>query len=937
MCSRRCLVLNLSRCLPVCFWVAASLCSHVALFAETAAAPPAEHIEFFEKRVRPVLLQHCVICHGDQKQQGGLRVDSSAAMLKGNESGAAIVPGKPEDSRLIQVLKYSSDDIQMPPAGKLAEHEIAALTKWVELGAPWPVEQGSHAGASGLSAKDHWSFQPVVDPPVPAVKAIDRVQQPVDAFILSALEAQNLSLSEPADRATFIRRATFDLWGIPPQFEDVEAFVNDNSPDAVANLIDRLLDSPLYGQRWGRHWLDIARYADTKGYVFTEEPRYPYAYTYRDYVVDSLNQDKPYDRFVMEQIAADQLDLGDDQEALAALGFLTVGRRFLNRREDIIDDRIDVVTRGLMGLTVTCARCHDHKYDPVPTADYYSLYGVFASSVEPEELPIIGVPKSEAEYAKFQEELAKIQKELDDHRREILAKVHEQLRSNVAAYLLLIVDGKANNPDSPEKSQFKFEPRQPVVDRWRRFLSTRKGPDDRVFGPWNRLVNLPDAEFVAAVETWVADLQANSAMRDKFHPDVVTAFVEKPLKTKHDLAVLYGDLFATVYAEAMDYLKSNPETPSLPNANREELREILYLADGPTTLKLEEVERVFLRDERDKDRRIIRKIENLQATSPGAPPRAMVMHDKPNPEEPRIAIRGDVRRPGDRVPRQFLEVLAGKDRKPFQKGSGRLELAQAIASPENPLTARVLVNRVWQHHFGVGLSRTPGDLGIRGEAPTHPELLDYLTKRFVENGWSIKSLHRAIMNSATYQQASFDRPECRQVDPENRLYWQMPRKRLEFEALRDSWLAVSGRLDTSLSGRPFENVSDPNSWRRTIYALVNRNDLPGVFRSFDFADVDVSMAERPATTVPQQALFAMNAPFVIAQAQALAAAVAKEPDDGAKVTALFRRALSREPTSSEREQALRFVHESPQTEKKLSNWDKLAQALLLTNEFAFID
>lgn len=907
------------------------------MFAEAPVTVPAEHIEFFEKRVRPVLLQHCVVCHGEQKQQGGLRVDSSAALLKGNESGAAIVPGKPDDSRLLQVLRYSSDDIQMPPAGKLADHEIAALTKWIELGAPWPTDRGGQVGLSGLSAKDHWSFQPVVDPPVPAVKAGERVQQPIDAFILSALETQNLSLSEPAERATFIRRATFDLWGIPPKFEDVEAFVKDTSPEAVAHLIDRLLDSPLYGQRWGRHWLDIARYADTKGYVFTEEPRYPYAYTYRDYVVDSFNQDKPYDRFVLEQIAADQLDLGDDKEALAALGFLTVGRRFLNRREDIIDDRIDVVTRGLMGLTVTCARCHDHKYDPVPTADYYSLYGVFASSVEPDELPVIGVPKSEADYAKFQQELAKIQQELDDHRQEVLAKVHEQIRSSVAAYLLLIVDGKANNPDSPVKAQFQFEPRQAVVERWRRFLATRKGPEDRVFGPWNRFVNVPDAEFAAAVETWVAELLANEALRGKFHPDVVATFVEKPPKSKHDLSILYGDLFAAVYAEAQDYLKSNPETPALPSANREELRELLYLADGPTTLKVEEVERVFLRDERDKDRRIVRKIENLQVTSPGAPPRAMVLHDKPNPEEPRIAIRGDVRRPGDRVPRQFLEIVAGKERKPFQKGSGRLELAQAIASPENPLTARVLVNRVWQHHFGVGLSRTPGDLGIRGEAPTHPELLDYLTNRFIENGWSIKSLHRAIMNSATYQQASVDRPGCREVDPENRLYWKMPRKRLEFEALRDSWLAVSGRLDTSLSGRPFENVSDPNSWRRTIYALVNRNDLPGVFRSFDFADVDVSMAERPATTVPQQALFAMNAPFVIAQAKALAASVASEPDDGAKVTALFRRALSREPTSSEREQALQFIRESPQSEKKLSNWDKLAQALLLTNEFAFID
>jgi mono/diheme cytochrome c family protein len=900
-----------------------------------ATETPAEVVEFFEAQVRPVLVEQCLACHGDKKQQGGLRLDTRGAMLKGNETGAAITPGDPSQSRLVQVLKYATDDIQMPPAGKLADEQIAAITKWVELGAPWPETDHPATGpAASSTSGPHWSFQPITAPPIPEVTGAARVQTSVDPFVLQRLEAQGLTLAEPADKATFIRRATFDLWGVPPTYEATQAFVQDTAADAVPRLIDRLLDSPLYGQRWARHWLDVARYADTKGYVFTEEPRYPYAYTYRDYVVDSLNHDKPYDRFILEQLAADQLDMGADKKDLAALGFLTVGRRFLNKREDIIDDRIDVVTRGLMSLTVTCARCHDHKYDPIPTADYYSLFGVFASCEEPGELPVIGSSESQEQYAVFERELKAREAKLAEYEQQTWREIHEKLRLDVPAYLSLVAEPQGENPREAAKALFGGEIRPRVIERWKSHLQTRRDPNDPLYGVWHQLIGKSGDEFTTALSEWLtlaatdAPLPLNARIRQ--------ALVRGQPKTRAEFGRHYGQAFVEAEQQWRDLKQQQPEATALPDPAAEELRQVLHADGGPTTLNAEEARRVYRRDERNKQRDLAKQIENLQATSPGAPPRAMVLNDKPTPDEPRILIRGNPGRPGDQVPRRFLAAVSFEERKPFSQGSGRLELARAIASPTNPLTARVIVNRVWQHHFGEGLVRSPGDFGVRGQAPTHPELLDHLATRFIQNGWSLKWLHRELMNSATYAQSSDDRPDCRTVDPENRLWWHKPRQRLTFEAQRDSWLAATGRLDTSLGGRPFEPITDPQARRRTIYAFVNRNDLPGVFRSFDFADVDVSMAERPETTVPQQALFTMNSPFVVEQAKQLAARVAGESDDAARVTALYRHALSRDPDSAEREAALHFV-KSVRHDGQLTNWDKLAQILLLTNEFVFVD
>ena len=701
----------------------------------TGVVPTAEQLAFFERHVRPVLVESCFKCHGPEKQKQGLRLDSREAVRKGSDDGPILTPENPEASPLVRALRREGDN-PMPPKEKLPPGQADLLVQWVKMGAPYPATPGV-AQDKLPDASKHWAFQPVRQPAEPTVKDAAWVQSPIDRFVLAKLEGKGMTPSPPADRRTRLRRATFDLTGLPPTAAEIEAFENDTADGAFARVLDRLLASPRYGERWGRHWLDVARYADTKGYVFEEERRYPYAYTYRDWVIRALNEDLPYDKFLVAQIAADQMP-GAESRDLAAMGFLTVGRRFLNNVADIIDDRIDVIARGTMALTVACARCHDHKYDPIPTADYYSLYGVFASSTEPRDLPLLAAPEQSAPYQAFQKEL---------------------------------------------------EARQAKVD-----------------------------EFLQQKGT------------------------------------------------------------------------------GPDALK---------GDDRKKLAALRKKVDAWQVESPDAPPRAMVLNDLPKPVEPRIFKRGKSSTPGDAVPRQFLQVVAGKERRPFQKGSGRLELAQAIASRDNPLTARVAVNRVWLHHFGAGLVRTPGDFGVRSDPPVQPELLDWLAARFVADGWSLKKLHRLIMLSATYQQGSDDRADYQRTDPDNQLLWRMNRQRLGFEAMRDALLAASGRLDLTVGGR----AADVLSSRRTVYASIDRQNLPGVFRTFDFASPDAMTPQRFHTVGPQQALFMMNSPFVATQAQSLAALpeFSRLTNDGERLQFLYRRIFARAADSEEVRAGLQFV------------------------------
>ena len=434
--------------------------------ARAAAPDKAQDAEFFEKHVRPVLVSKCQSCHGPKRQQGGLRLDSRAALLNGSDNGAVVVPGEPEKSLLIKAIRHDGD-VRMPPKSKLPDEAIAHLTAWVKMGAPWPqesVQADRQLGSVAEVRRTHWAFQAVKKPALPAVKKPGWVKTPIDAFVLAGLEAKGLTPSPAADRRTLIRRLTIDLHGLPPTPEEVADFEADRTPDAYARLVDRLLASPRYGERWGRHWLDVARYADTKGYVFTEERRYPFAYTYRDYVIRAFNEDLPYDQFVLQQLAADQLPLGDDKRPLAALGFLTLGRRFLNNVHDIIDDRIDVTMRGLQGLTVACARCHDHKFDPIPQKDYYSLYGVFASSVEPKDLPLIGHPEQTAALAAFEKELVKrkaaVEKYRNEHKDE-LAKGNRKFRDGLRAVQKKVDQWQVSAPAAPPRAMVLIDKPRP--------------------------------------------------------------------------------------------------------------------------------------------------------------------------------------------------------------------------------------------------------------------------------------------------------------------------------------------------------------------------------------------------------------------------------------------------------------------------------------------
>jgi hypothetical protein len=885
----------------------------VAIPASRLAAADSVGIEFFEAKVRPILADNCYKCHSKQaeKVRGGLLLDTREGLLKGGDTGPAIVPSKVDESLLIKAVRYGDENLQMPPKGKkLSPGQIASLEEWVRIGAPDPrTSTNSETPApEGITAraKNHWAFQPILKPPLPLVRNLRWAQSPVDKFVLANLERNGLSPSPRADRRTLIRRATFDLIGLPPTPSEVASFEADDSSDAFARLVDRLLASPQYGERWGRHWLDVARYADTKGYVFEEERRYPYSYTYRDYVIRSFNEDLPFDQFILQQIAADLLPLGEDKRPLAALGYLTLGRRFVNNIHDIIDDRIDVVCRGMMGLTVSCARCHDHKFDPIPTVDYYSLYGVFASSTEPAENPLLGPPKQSKQRDDYLAERERRINERVEFRRASEEEISAKLRRQTPDYLLAAHDVSAlSNAVSADELAHKRKLDPGVLHRWIKNLEDRSKQPDPIFAPWFAFCKLSETNFEAGVE----GVKRSFAEKDE---KLVNPLLSRALSTNNpgslkDVAALYGGLLAQVDLEWRQS-QTNHSLARAADPGAGALRQVLYASDAPPNIPAGEFDRLFEVAASQKLRALQRKIDELDATHPGAPPRAMALADLPQPHNVHVFIRGNSDNPGPEAPRRFVGLLSGSDRKPFQHGSGRLELAQAIASPGNPLTARVLVNRVWAWHFGTGLVQTPSDFGLRADPPSEPELLDYLAACFIEDGWSIKKLHRRILLSSTYQQSSQDNPRAEAVDPDNRWLWRMNRQRLDFEAQRDALLAIAGNLDSSAGGHAVDITTDPSPPRRTVYAYIDRQNLPSLFRTFDFASPDGSSPQRFHTTVPQQALFFMNSPFVVSQAKTLVARpeFSSLPNDAQRVQFLYQLAYQRDPAPAEIAMAREF-------------------------------
>lgn len=891
-----------------------------------------EQEAFFESKVRPIFIEHCVACHGSDEQSGGLRLDAHLAVTKGGSSGQVIIPGDPDKSPLIRAIRYTEANYQMPPDGKIPDEQIEILVAWVKSGAYWPKTDDVDLTATLPPAQrieqirdSHWAYRPIGQFEPPRVQNESWPTGAIDRFILSKLESRGLAPNKVADRRTQLLRAHFSLTGLAPTYEELESYLQDESDSSLERVIDRLLASPHYGERWARHWLDLARYAETTGYqAGSRDTRYPYAYTYRDYVINAFNTDKPFNEFIIDQIAADHLDLSEDQKhRLAAMGFLTVGRKFMGNPNDIIDDQIDVVTRAFLATSVACARCHDHKYDPVPAADYYSLYGVFASSQEPGELPLLGDPTKTPGYSDFLAAQAEKEKEVERWLDQKRIATEDELRSRTADYLIHFAKSLPPN-DAKEVKRIgdRGAMRPPAVGRWHNYLKSDNGRVHKVWGIITVFRKIPHEDFEAGAKV-VLD-PAGSELKD-YNSRIVDAIRRAEPKSIVDVAKVVGTEAEAVFNKWKEQRKENPNLERLVDEIEEQIRSAFFEPDNPTTLNRDQMIAHLDQAERNQYNVELGKIKTVEMTHTGAPARGMVMVDKPNLYDPYIFRRGQPGNHGDQVPRRFLQVLSTVDGgKPFVKGSGRLELAEAIASPNNPLTARVIVNRIWQHHFGVGLVATASDFGARGESPSHPELLDYLAAEFMADGWSIKRLHKRIMLSATWRQSSQENQAGIDIDPENRLLWRMPRKRLEFEPLRDRLLTATDALDRTIGGRSVMIHEDAK--RRALYAFLDREDIPGLLASFDLPSPDASQAIRARTTVPQQALYLINARFVIQQAEALSKKLGAMENIDDRIRSLFRITLVRDPDANEIQMVKDFLARAesavkdPKETEPLTEW-----------------
>jgi hypothetical protein len=896
------------------------------------SAHSAEDMAFFESKIRPLLVERCYECHGEKKQKGGLRLDSLLGWQTGGDSGAIITPGDVDKSLLIEAIRYKNEDLQMPPKEPLNATDVAVLTEWVKRGAPdprttTPMSTGAKIIAMTLNeARAHWAFQPITAPPVPALPNAPKNLNAIDHFVRARLAKEGLASNPAADPRVLVRRAYLTLIGLPPSFERVEQFAANPTPAAFAELVDQLLARPEYGQRWGRHWLDVARYSDTTEKSVDGERRIPFAHTYRDYVIDAFNSDRPFNRFVLEQIAADRLPAKEKPD-LRALGFLTVGRRFegnLEAAELIIDDRIDTIGRGVLGLTLACARCHDHKFDAIPTADYYSLSGILASSQEPMDLPEVGTAPASEAVTKYRADRAALFADYQKHINTTTALARRVVRELAPEYLRYLVEESPNHRTVDGFIPLDT-PRGLLVlggaPAWARLIDESVKRGEPYFALWAKLMNLPSAGFDEKARVVLAEATLHPEQHDAH---VLAAFAQKPPASMLDVA----DIFGGVITEAL----KTPEESRLaaiinvPNSPLQFSRE----AVAEDLLRFVTESQIVARRDNEAAGRIREKLTTLEADGPIDRAQAVAVSNLP--VVPKILIRGDRLKPGQTVPRRIPQILAAVDDHAFAD-DGRLELAEALASSKNPLTARVIVNRIWQQHFGQGLVTTADNFGAMGERPSHPELLDHLASWFIAHGWSIKALHRYIMASATWQQSSSVQPAAMEKDASNHLLWRMSPRRLEFEALRDSLLRVAGRLDTRLGGRSAP-LEDENV-RRAIYGYTDRFRIPALIRNFDGANPDQSIARRSETIHPLQALYFLNSPFLRAQAENVnrQPEIAETIDVRARIAALYKRILIRVPQTDETDLASTYLGSAPTP----AQWIQFAQVLLLSNEFFFCD
>ncbi|MDR3703494.1 MAG: PSD1 and planctomycete cytochrome C domain-containing protein [Candidatus Sulfopaludibacter sp.] len=930
---------------------------------QSQAASP----DFFESKIRPILAGSCYSCHTNSAL-GGLRLDSREAMLKGGGRGPSLVPGDPEQSLLVKAVRQTDAKLKMPMGGRLKDSEIEDIVAWVKAGAVWPAGTPTAASQTGTKyritpeQKTFWSLVALKEPAPPPVKDAKWARGDIDRFILAHLEKQGLKPVHPANKHDLIRRATLDLIGLPPTPEEIAAFEKDTSPEAFAKVVDRLLASAHYGERWGRVWLDVARYGEDDYRSLNPNPRgyhpYPNAYLYRDWVIQSFNDDMPYDQFVKAQLAGDLMDAKVRYRMLPGTGFLGLGPWYYDNgavevtRADERHDRVDVVTRGFLGLTVACARCHDHKYDPIPQTDYYSLAGVFLNTTY-HEYP--RVPKATLdEYARLQEQVDEKQKMLQEMQTNLSSRLSESLVFKTANYL----EGVYEVAGQKKEAETVVEARKLDYELLMRWIKYMEKPTDKYHykDAWQAMMKKAVAApmgggggrggggggFGGGGRRGGGGGGGNvnpevKKLAGEFQANIVNVMLEhKEIEEENQV----------IAAKALEGMKKKKRA----NEPNEFITNDDFCPGCGLRLKnMPEDENsfwieIFQRELKDAEDMAAMVAAGGRGGNPGVllfrgwglesrvgaeaqtelntvkadvdearkklDPKYQYVHGVMDAEKPvdlPLALRGNPQNLGQEVPRHFLSVLSAGDPAPFQKGSGRLELADDIL--KQPVTMRVIVNRIWKGHFGTGLVDTPSNFGVTGERPTNPELLEYLASYFVRNGMSIKKLHRAIMLSSVYQLSTENDAANYAKDSGDRLYWRVDRKRMDAEQLRDAVLSVAGNLDNSLGG-PSVDLT-PAFTRRTVYGKVSRYKLDEYLQLFDFPAPNISAEKRFTTTVPLQRLFLMNSDFIQVEAEQLARRVAAEPDNRARIRKAYLLAYGREPSEEEIKLGIEYLHAEP--------------------------
>ena len=1034
-----------SATVSVLILLSATVPATVTVQAQAPAPITPAQEKFFETSIRPVLSEQCYSCHSASDQRAGLRVDTREFLLKGGAHGPAINLQDPQKSLLLQVIAYTGK-VQMPPAGKLKSAQLAAFTEWVKMGAPWPTAK-SPAAASGQAAdmvitnaaRKWWSFVPVRKPSLPKVSNPLWAKNPVDRFILAGLDAHKYRPAPTADRRTLIRRASVDLTGLLPTPAEVNAFVNDKSPDAWTKVVDRLLASPHYGERWGRHWLDLVRYADSNG--LDENVAFANAYRYRDYVVSAFNADKPYNTFVTEQIAGDLMPARDDvqrNEHLVATGFLELGPKVLAEPDkdklvmDIVDEQLDVTSKAFLGLTVSCARCHNHKFDPIPTKDYYALAGIFKSTRTMETLNTVAMWRErQLNNSQFAAEKAAYEKKLSDAKAAVQTardRANDSLKSELAAhpdqYLLAGWMASRSGLRSVAESSETFAYKN-IIEAESFVKSSGVNIDKDSYGKgigvihtvgspttaeWDVLVPAAGRYQVelryASAEMRPVKLLINGkvvreaaagAITGSFFPDGQKWEAEgvfefkagkNRLKIERTDSIPHFDKLLVVSAPAKsdDASAQTPEQIAAEKhlnlgvvlgaaaqlAGLDKNPEKLSAADRAAQISRllagfkapDKAEKYYAGEFAANLKTADEALKTLEKSAPQAP--MAMAAEEGKIADCKVHIRGDTTTLGDTVERHFLTVLNGDRNSGITaEQSGRLQLAEWLTKPENPLTARVAVNRIWQEHFGAGLSKTPDNFGLLGDKPSNQALLDWLAATFVEQGWSSKKMHRLLLTSNTYKMSCNADPatlkKAEIQDPDNRLLWRMERRRMDADAFRDNILLVSGTLDDRMGGsllmtRNHDYVTNDQSAngavydspRRSLYLPIIRNALYDMFQAFDMGDPSMVNAVRSSTTVTPQALFIMNSPFALTQSRTFAQSLLtrQELNDTARVSEAYMRAYGRPASPTEIDKSLKYISryanalaasQPDATARKNAAWASWCQIVFASNAFIYLD